>query len=598
MNGWAIMIERFAHALGNALVQSLWQCVLIGAIVSLGVVMTRRASARYTLWCVGLFACGAWFVVTLVEGLRTEQASLAQAYTQMLADPIAGESPIRVGVFEIIACVWAFGFLVLSTRFALQWRAAWLLRTRALIPARPEWDAMYEEIRDALGVSRRVCLRVSERALCPMVVGVFVPIVLVPASVMMMLTPAQVRMVLAHELAHVRRYDHVVNMVQVMIETVMFYHPLVWWISRQARIEREHCCDDAAVRMCGDALGYARALTELEEVRLQSRAVLGLQGGSLMKRVQRIIGDDAMRRGSVSVKVMAAVLTVTMIAVAACTTGFVREEAAVYDSYDALKAAVASGEVSEVEARVIYERELLPSSWIAERCDDERAYWVEELKTYELSDDRMAKTLNAMEREFEQRIEKDFRTRVLGQNGREVTLSMYRKELEWYQREEGLSEDVAERMYAKRVQELSQPATVVSLPDTSRVNEVEGETHFFRISSGGDSVKGAPVRLVEGTKAAGVFEVEDTVPADSEYTPGQRIRFTPGMSMPMARAMRGQTAEEQWLMSNGGENEEQPVLETESEPQGRKLTPMDEEYWIHQGIRPLDAYDESFADDC
>ena len=155
MNGWAIMIERFAHALGNALVQSLWQCVLIGAIVSLGVVMTRRASARYTLWCVGLLACGAWFVVTLIAGLRTEQASLAQAYTQMLADPIAGDSPIRVGVFEIIACVWACGFMVFSTRFALQWRAAWLLRTRALIPARPEWDAMYEEIRGALGVSRR-----------------------------------------------------------------------------------------------------------------------------------------------------------------------------------------------------------------------------------------------------------------------------------------------------------------------------------------------------------------------------------------------------------------------------------------------------------
>ncbi len=305
MNGWAIMIERFAHALGNALVQSLWQCVLIGAIVSLGVVITRRASARYTLWCLGLLACGAWFVVTLIAGLRVEQASLGQAYTQMLADPIVGDSPIRVGVFEIIACVWACGFLVLSTRFALQWRAAWLLRTRALIPARSEWDAMYEEIRGALGVSRRVCLRVSERALCPMVVGVFVPIVLVPASVMTMLTPAQVRMVLAHELAHVRRYDHVMNMMQVIIETVMFYHPIVWWMSRQARSEREHCCDDAAVRMCGDALGYARALTELEEVRLQNRAVLGLHGGSLMKRIQRVVGAKPARRGGGGVMVLA-----------------------------------------------------------------------------------------------------------------------------------------------------------------------------------------------------------------------------------------------------------------------------------------------------
>ena len=113
-------------------------------------------------------------------------------------------------------------------------------------------------------------------------------------------------------------------------------------------------------------------------------------------------------------------------------------------------------------------------------------------------------------------------------------------------------------------------------------------------------MNGAPVRLVEGNQVAGVYEVKDDVPEGSDYEPGQRIRFTPGMSMGMARAMRGQTAEEQWLLHHGGEAdpEVQAVPELESEPQGRRLTPMDEEYWHHQGIRSLDVYDDTFADDC
>ncbi|MFG0314258.1 MAG: M56 family metallopeptidase, partial [Phycisphaerales bacterium] len=398
-----------------------------------------------------------------------------------------------------------------------------------------------------------------------------------------------------HELAHVRRYDHVVNMVQVLIETVMFYHPVVWWMSRQARVEREHCCDDVAVRMCGDAVAYARALTELEEVRLRSRAVLGLQGGSLMKRVQRLVMDDSSRRGSVSVKVMAVVLVGAMIGIAACTTGMSRDDGGAYDSYEALRAAVLVGDISADEARIVYEQELLPESWVVSRCADERAYWVEELKTYGLSDERMAKTLDAMEREFEQRIEKDFRTRVLGLDGREVALALYREEIDQYKREEGLSDEVAERMYAKRVEQMTRPARVVNLPDSSKQKDGEGTQHYLAISPKGDTVDGTPVRLVEGTKAAGVYEVKGGVPEGSTYKSGQRIEVTPGMSMPMYRALWGKTAEEQWLEQYGEAAEPKPV---EPETQGRKLTPMDDDYWIHQGIRPLEAYDESFADDC
>src|SRR5690606_9929357 len=105
------------------------------------------------------------------------------------------------------------------------------------------------------------------------------------------LTAEQLRAILAHELAHVRRYDYLVNLLQSVVETLLFYHPAVWWVSRRIRIEREHCCDDLAVAACGDRLTYARALAEMEHLR-GGRTMLAAAatGGSLLSRIQRLIG--------------------------------------------------------------------------------------------------------------------------------------------------------------------------------------------------------------------------------------------------------------------------------------------------------------------
>ena len=336
MSEIVMIIERCANALGNAVVQSLWQCVLVGALAAAVAMCSRRAAVRYGVWCAGMLACAAWFALTFVVGMRVERPLELAGYAGrvrggvMAAGPEAGSSGVvgaaSVGLFEIVAMLWLCGFAFVSVRFVMQWRAAQLLRTRGLVAAGAEWQTLFEDVRGVFGVSRRVCLRVSERARCPMVVGVLVPVVVVPASVLLMLSPAQVRMVLAHELAHVRRYDHVVNMLQVLIETVMFYHPVVWWMSHQARLEREHCCDDAAVRMCGDAVAYARALTELEEVRQSSRAVLAINdGSSLMNRITRILGcSDRQRLGSGSVRTLAVLAAGTVIAAAGITSAAMR----------------------------------------------------------------------------------------------------------------------------------------------------------------------------------------------------------------------------------------------------------------------------------
>jgi beta-lactamase regulating signal transducer with metallopeptidase domain len=116
-------------------------------------------------------------------------------------------------------------------------------------------------------------------------------VVLLPVRVLTGLTPEQIEAVIAHELAHVRRHDYLVNLIQSAVEAALFYHPAVWWVSRGIRAEREYCCDDAAVRVSTDRVSYARALTTLESWRIARPAVgMSTLGGSLMVRVQRLIG--------------------------------------------------------------------------------------------------------------------------------------------------------------------------------------------------------------------------------------------------------------------------------------------------------------------
>jgi hypothetical protein len=112
------------------------------------------------------------------------------------------------------------------------------------------------------------------------------------------LTPLQLEAILAHEIGHIRRYDYLVNMAQMAAETLLFYHPAVWWASKRIRIERELCCDDLAVQYSGNALRYARALTTLEKLRLKSPAVaMASTGGPLLYRIQRLAGVSSKEYG-------------------------------------------------------------------------------------------------------------------------------------------------------------------------------------------------------------------------------------------------------------------------------------------------------------
>ena len=145
----------------------------------------------------------------------------------------------------------------------------------------------------------------------PVVIGYLRPVILVPVGMLAGMPGAQIEAILLHELGHIGRYDYLANLLQMLVEGVLFYHPAVWWISHVVREEREHCCDDIAVECSGDTVGYATALTALEEFRWATHQVaLAAHGGHLMNRVRRVIDPLARPRTRLSPVLAAALLSI------------------------------------------------------------------------------------------------------------------------------------------------------------------------------------------------------------------------------------------------------------------------------------------------
>ncbi len=191
-----------------------------------------------------------------------------------------------------IVLVWISGVAVLTVRFFGGW-VRLMGTVRAGIPADDAWQHRLSAMAEHMGIHRPVKLMTSMSIAGPILIGWLKPVVFVPVSALTGMNSEQISAVLAHELAHVRRCDFLVNLLQSILEVFLFYHPAVWWVSRRVRIEREHCCDDMAVATCGNSLTYVRALTEIEELRgFPARPAVAAAGGSLLGRAHRLLGRN------------------------------------------------------------------------------------------------------------------------------------------------------------------------------------------------------------------------------------------------------------------------------------------------------------------
>ena len=214
----------------------------------------------------------------------------------MTRPDLSALSASLVKVMPWLDAMWLVGVFLLSARTLGGWRRIRQLRHAGLIEIPERVRDSFERLSQRIGIKRHIELYVCPRISGPLAMGVFRSLVLLPASALTALSPDQLEVVLAHELAHIRRGDYLWNMIQTMVETLFFFHPAVWWVSNNLRQQRELCCDDVALACCSDPVVYATALLRLEEQRSShlhlAMALDGHRTGmSLRDRIVRILGD-------------------------------------------------------------------------------------------------------------------------------------------------------------------------------------------------------------------------------------------------------------------------------------------------------------------
>ena len=299
----ALLPWKIAPVLATALLHSLWQCTLLAlvAAIALSALSQRNAATRHTVAMGILTAMVLVPIATVVRLLREPTTSQASGWLPALTPP---ELDAATGQFvqqsdpisAVLALLWLCGVGVMLLRRFGGWRMLAALDRQQCIALPAEWQQRFDTLRAAMGVTRRVAVRLSNDVVGPFTARLLRPVIWLPLSLLVQLPREQVEALLAHELAHIARMDWLWNGLQCVLESLLFFHPAAWWLGRRIRQEREHACDDRAVAVCGDAIALAEALEQLERHRHTTpRLVLAAQGGSLMKRMTRLLAAPPAR---------------------------------------------------------------------------------------------------------------------------------------------------------------------------------------------------------------------------------------------------------------------------------------------------------------
>lgn len=335
------------ETLGWLIVHSAWQFLIIGLLAwLLSDIVLRRCSAsmRYKLFAIALSAMVASPALTWVWLDQQAKTALNLSLAQLSATGSASARPLDLGReaadkyptdavavelsfgkaeppqqsvhrtepnvgslsvlitpwLNVIVGCWLLGVCILASRLAVGWWRVERLKHTGLDPMEHPMGralvATFERASRRLDVRRPVRLLISQWIDSPVVVGAMRSVVLVPANLLGGVALEHVEAILAHELAHVRRYDFLVNLFQSIVETVFFYHPAVWWVSHRMRTLREHCCDDIAATAMESPAVYSRALLAIEELRQANLSpALGIRDGDLVSRVRRLLGRSTSR---------------------------------------------------------------------------------------------------------------------------------------------------------------------------------------------------------------------------------------------------------------------------------------------------------------
>ena len=326
--------QWIVHAVGWTLLHFCWQGTLVAAMLACVLRLLENSRSRYVAACVALALMVVMPAATLAHlgmadyrialALRNAPVESGSALLVQAGDGVAGGPwAVRAAAdldraMPWVLLAWMAGAVLFLVRLSVGFGVARRMRWVGVEPAPAALQEAFARLKQQMGLLRPVKLLHSALIEVPTVIGWLRPVVLIPVSCFTGLSEAQIEAILCHELAHIRRYDYLVSVCQSFVEALLFYHPAVWWVSRQVRRERECCCDEVAVALGGDVLMYARALKTMEERRsLYPEVALGVNGGVLTMRIKRLLGytEKSVASQAVSIALLAAIVVTVGAAV-------------------------------------------------------------------------------------------------------------------------------------------------------------------------------------------------------------------------------------------------------------------------------------------
>jgi beta-lactamase regulating signal transducer with metallopeptidase domain len=305
----SLLATRLPEMIGLTILHSLWQITLLWIVLVTVLRLCPKASSavRYTFAISILMLSVLITAATAVYEWQLHAASeeisalpngttqtmdivyitVTQTFLSRIIDALHASIPI-------LPWLWCAGLVVMGARFGGSFFYLRTLRAQENIAAIPPvWEQELRRLSRALGLRCEVAIATSARISSPLTLGSIFPIILVPAGLLSGMSTSQIEAILVHELYHIKRRDYIINICQALVEVLLFYHPAIWHINNIIREERENCCDDQTVAFCGDAITYARALTQIQEINTLTKPTLampatGPNAGNFTNRIKRL----------------------------------------------------------------------------------------------------------------------------------------------------------------------------------------------------------------------------------------------------------------------------------------------------------------------
>lgn len=333
---------QLIKALGNTLMHSLWQGVLLAIAAGLIISLTRKQTAvlRYNLLLTALLLFTGGVIITFLWQLQPASGAHQVTNITAAAPALNGAAnaqpvivyneakPVLTDVLltyfnrycNMIVMVWFLIICIKSIKLAAGVYEVYQLRRIKITPVSKYWEDKLAQLSAQLKIKQVIDIAESGMAKVPMVIGHLKPLILIPVGFINALTTDEVEAILAHELAHIRRRDYLVNLLQSFMEIVFFFNPAVLWISELIKAERENCCDDIAIACTNSKYGYIQALLSCQEYQPSPGLGMAMAGqkSNLLDRVKRIVNNN-----NQSLNIMEkTLLTIGLVAAGICTVAF------------------------------------------------------------------------------------------------------------------------------------------------------------------------------------------------------------------------------------------------------------------------------------